>query len=152
MVWGAINHNFISSLIILRDTLTARRYIDQVLRPGLFPFIRRHQNVNNPLTFQQDNARPHTARLTMDFLNTNGINVMDFPAGSPDLNTIEHLWNELGRRLIERQHRPGSVRALAQALREEWNNIPIRLIRTLCRSMRPTLNACENANGGNTHY
>ena len=72
MVLGAINHNFRSSLIILKNTLTARRYIDQVLRPELLPLIRRHQKyVNNPLKFQQDNARPHTARLTMDFLNTN---------------------------------------------------------------------------------
>ena len=47
MVWGAINHNFKSSLIILRDTLTARRYTDQVLRPELRPLIRRHQTVNN---------------------------------------------------------------------------------------------------------
>ena len=152
MVWGAINHNFRSSLVILRNTLTARRYIDEVLRPELLPLIRRHQNVNNPLTFQQDNARPHTARLTMNFLNTNGVNIMDFPARSPDLNPIEHMWDELGRRLNKRQRRPGNVRELAQALREEWNNIPVRRIRTLCQSMRSRLTACENANGGHTHY
>ena len=152
MVWVAINHNFISSLIIFRNTLTARRYIDQVLRPELLLLIRRHQNVNNPPTFPQDNARPHNARLTMDFLNTNGVNVMDFPARSPDLNPIEHVWDELGRRLNKRQRRPGSVCELAQALREEWNNIPIRQIRTLCQSMRSRLTACENANGGYTRY
>ena len=152
MVWGAINHNFKSSLVILRDTLTARRYIDQVLCPELLPLIRRHQTVNNPLTFQQDNARAHTARITMDFLNTNGVNIMEFPARSPDLNPIEHVWDELGRRLKGRQRQPRSVPELAQALQEEWNNIPMRRIRAVCQSMRSRLRACENANGGHTRY
>ena len=102
--------------------------------------------------FQQDNARPHSARLTMDFLNTNGVNVVNFQARSLDLNPIEQLWDELGRRLYKRQHRPGSVRELGQALREEWNNIRIRQIRTLCQSMRSRLTAYENAKGGHTRY
>ncbi|XP_062586816.1 scavenger receptor class F member 2-like [Saccostrea cucullata] len=119
MVWGAINQNFKSSWIILRDTLTSRRYIDKVLRPELLPLIRRHQTVNNPLTFQQDNARSHTARITMDFLNVNRVNILEFPARSPVLNPIEHVWDELGRRLKRRQRQPASVPDLAQALQEE---------------------------------
>ena len=67
MVWGAINAGFRSNLIILDVTLTARRYIDGILNAVLLPLHRR-QRQNQNLIFQQDNARPHSARVTQDFL------------------------------------------------------------------------------------
>jgi transposase len=49
---------------------------------------------------------------------------------TPDLNSIEHLWNEVGRRV----RRPESIDQLQRALTDEWNNIPqafvMRLIGT----------------------
>ena len=55
MVWGIINCNFRSRLLI-NGYLSALRYIDDILRPEMRPLIRRQCNV---MTFQQDNARPH---------------------------------------------------------------------------------------------
>ena len=43
------------------------------------------------VTLMQDNARPHVARVTQ-FLQQNNVNVMPWPAVSPDLNPIEHKW------------------------------------------------------------
>jgi transposase len=37
---------------------------------------------------QQNNARPHAARVTMDYLEQNNINVLPWPSKSPDLNLI----------------------------------------------------------------
>ena len=98
---GAINAGFRSNLIILDGTLTARRYIDGILNPVLLPLLRR-QRQNQNLIFQQDNACPHSARVTQDFLRQNGVNVVDWPAVSPDMNPISHMWDELGRRVRER--------------------------------------------------
>ncbi len=60
----------------MNETLTARRYIDEILNPVVIPLLRRHGR-NQRLTLQQDNARAHSARLTQDFLRDSRIDVMD---------------------------------------------------------------------------
>ena len=151
MVWGAINHNLRSRLVICDGNLTARRYVDEILRPVLIPLLRRQPNANQ-LTFQHDNARPHSAAFTTNFLRQNGVDVMDWPSLSPDLNPIEHLWDELGRRIRRRQRPPQTLRELRQALEQEWDNIPRATIRRLCRSMPSRLRECLGNNGGHTRY
>ena len=54
----------------------------------------------------QDNARPHTARVVMDYLDQEEIEVMDRPARSPDLNPIENVWDIIYRRVRGRQNPP----------------------------------------------
>ena len=149
MVWGAINYNFRSRLLIIHGNLTARRYVDEILRPELVPQLRRQRR---PMIFQHDNARPHTARLTQDFLRQEGINVLPWPSKSPDLNVIEHLWDELGRRVRRRQQTPQTLRQLSTALQQEWDNIPRRTVRRLCSSMRSRLRHCLQNYGGHTRY
>ncbi|GFU71645.1 transposable element Tcb2 transposase [Trichonephila clavipes] len=64
MVWGVIAYDNWSTLIVMRGTLTGQRYVDDILRPHVGPFL----NGLPRAIFQQDNARPHTARVAQDFL------------------------------------------------------------------------------------
>ncbi|GFS58170.1 transposable element Tcb1 transposase [Trichonephila clavipes] len=64
MVWGAIAYDSRSTLIVMRGTLTGQRYVDDILRPHVGPFL----NGLPGAIFQQDNVRPHTARVAQDFL------------------------------------------------------------------------------------
>ncbi|GFX50598.1 transposable element Tcb1 transposase [Trichonephila clavipes] len=64
MVWGAITYDSRSTLIVMRGTLTGQRFVDDILRPHVGPFL----NGLPGAIFQQDNARPHTARVAQDFL------------------------------------------------------------------------------------
>ena len=82
MVWGEINHQGKPDLAVIRGNLNVQGYINDVLRPVVVPFI---NNQNGPVIFQQDNARPHTAGVTTQFLQGNNINVMQWPSMSPDL-------------------------------------------------------------------
>ncbi|KFM63742.1 Transposable element Tcb2 transposase, partial [Stegodyphus mimosarum] len=87
MVWGTISYDSRSSLVILRASLTAQRYADNILRPVALPFMSRHPGA----IFQHDNARPHTARISLKYLRA--VDTLSWPAKSPDLSPIEHIWN-----------------------------------------------------------
>ncbi|GFV77952.1 transposable element Tcb2 transposase [Trichonephila clavipes] len=64
MVWGAIAYDSQSTLIGMRGTLMGQRYVDDILRPHVGPFLNGLQGA----ILQRDNARPHTARIAKDFL------------------------------------------------------------------------------------
>ena len=53
--------------------------------------------------------------ITRQFLTTNNVNVLDFPANRPGLNPIEQVWDKLQRR-IRRNHEIHTVNNLAAAL------------------------------------
>ncbi|GFV57864.1 transposable element Tcb2 transposase [Trichonephila clavipes] len=77
MVWGAIAYDSRSNLIVMRGTLTGQRYFDDILRPHVGAFL----NGLPGATFQQDNARPHKARVAQDFLHH--FQTVPWPARTP---------------------------------------------------------------------
>ncbi|UYV77536.1 hypothetical protein LAZ67_15001410 [Cordylochernes scorpioides] len=93
MVWGAIAYDSRSPLLRIQGTMTAQRYVDDVLRPVTLPYL---QGVPNAL-YQQDNARPHTARISQQALQD--VQMLPWPPYSPELSPIEHVWDIIGRRL-----------------------------------------------------
>ncbi|GFU85972.1 transposable element Tcb2 transposase [Trichonephila clavipes] len=63
MVWGGISIGGRTDLHIIRNgTLTGRRYADEILRPHYAGAI------GDSFVFQDDNARPHRARLVENML------------------------------------------------------------------------------------
>ncbi|GFV72004.1 transposable element Tc1 transposase [Trichonephila clavipes] len=61
---------------------------------------------------------------------------MDWPAFSPDLNPIEHVWDTLGRCIAARLHHPENTQQLKQMLIEEWALLPQEMLHQLVLSMR----------------
>ncbi|GFX13843.1 transposable element Tc1 transposase [Trichonephila clavipes] len=124
MVWGAIAYDSTSPLVRIQGTLNAQRYVQNVLRPVEIPYI---QGLPNAI-FQQDNARPHTARISQQALR--GVQMLPWPAYSPDLLPIEHVSDVIGRRL-QTLPLPRTNDPLWQMVEREWRTIPQDTIRTL---------------------
>ena len=57
----------------------------------------------------KDNARPHVARLVAQHLANANIQHLKWPSVSLDLSPIEHMWDELERRLRQRDNQPQSL-------------------------------------------
>ncbi|GFU11514.1 integrase catalytic domain-containing protein [Trichonephila clavipes] len=93
MVWGAIAYDSRSTLIVMCGTLTGQRYVDNILRPHVGPFL----NGTPGTILQQDKARPHTARVSQDFLRH--FQTLPWPARFPDLSPVEHVWDQLKRQM-----------------------------------------------------
>jgi hypothetical protein len=85
--------------------------------------------------YQHDNAPCHKERSVRGWFVDNNVPEMEWPAQSPDLNPIEHLWDELEHRLRSRLQRPSSLTALATALQGEWAAIPPETFKHLVESL-----------------
>ncbi|GFV03187.1 transposable element Tcb2 transposase [Trichonephila clavipes] len=82
-----------------------------------------------------DDSRPHRANLVEDSLFEEGIVRMEWPACSPYMNPIEHVWDALGRRVAGRQPPPQTLQEQERAVLEEWDRIPQLVINSLIDSM-----------------
>ncbi len=85
---------------------------------------------------QHDNARPHVARICTQFLEATNIPVLAWPAYSPDMSPIEHVWDALDQRIRQRVPVPANIQQLRTAIEEKWTNIPQATINNLINSMQ----------------
>ena len=149
MVWAEICHDGCTQLKIVQGTLNAVKYRDDILEPIVLPFLPQ-RNLDH--AFQHDNAKCHVARVCQGFLNQNHIRILPWPALPSDLSPIEHLWDELGRRVCHRKHPTETLHELCDALGHEWKNIPQAFIQRLIGSMHRRCEAVIAARDGHARY
>ncbi|GFS53411.1 transposable element Tcb1 transposase [Trichonephila clavipes] len=96
--------------------------------------------------FQQDNALPHTARVSQVCLRA--VTTFPWPAQSPDLSAIQHIWDHLGRRVGH----PTSLNELEARFQQIWNEMSQDTIQNFYASMPDCIASCIRARGGSTGY
>ncbi|GBO26489.1 hypothetical protein AVEN_140022-1 [Araneus ventricosus] len=119
MVWAGVNgHTYL--YIIRNGALAAQRYGDQILRPIVVPYA---AAIGDKSVLKEDNARPHRARIVDNFLFDKGLLRMDWPAYSPDMSPVEHVWDILGRKVAGSLSPPGTIPQLEISLLQKWQII-----------------------------
>ena len=98
----------------------------------------------------QDNAPQHKSVLVRTWLFNHGIQCLDSPPYSPDLNPIENLWADLARRV--EQFQCDSMEELQDIVAEQWKETDKELLRKLARSMPERCQAVSDGKGEHTAF
>ncbi|GFY18650.1 transposable element Tcb2 transposase [Trichonephila clavipes] len=140
LVWGGIMLGSRTDLYIFdAGSVIGARYCNEIL----LPYVRLFRGAMGlQFLFMDDNAPCHRTVASEQLLQSEDIERMDWPARSPDLNPIAHVWDFLGRPLAARTLPPVTIRELRLALQDEWAAMPQQLIDTLILSMGRRCETC----------
>lgn len=148
-VWAGISYNNRTQLMVLPGNMNSQIYLDEVINNVLPVF---QHAIGNGFQFLDDNARPHRAARVLAALAIHDIQHLQLPPRSPDLNVIEHAWDQLQRALDNHQPSPETMQQLRELLPQLWNGLDQRIFNNLIESMPRRCRAVIEARGGYTLY
>jgi transposase len=150
MVWGGISFQGRTELVPINEgRMTAHRYITDILEPHVIPY---GPFIGDNFLLMHDNARPHVARIVSEYLEEVNVVAMNWPARSPDLNPIEHVWDHLGWAMQHHQAPIRNLNELQNQLGVIWDNMDQEYIHRLFEGLPRRMEAVIRARGGNTRY
>ncbi|KAI5150348.1 hypothetical protein ENBRE01_1441 [Enteropsectra breve] len=88
----------------------------------------------------------------MTWLEANGIECMEWPAYSPDLNPIENLWGILVLRVYANARQFDDIDQLKETLIKEWELISKDILESLILSMLERIIDVLASHGASTKY
>ena len=113
--WGCFSLSVVGNLVFIDGNMTAELYRD-ILQKNLQQSAKKLK-MGNTWWFQHDNNPKHTVRIVTNWFDREGIQRLKWPSFSLDMNSIEHLWNEVERRMKNEQ--PKNEKDLQECLTAE---------------------------------
>lgn len=132
MLWAAFSMHGRTHLCKCDGRMDSKKYIN-MLETELITFT--DDKMDGDFIFQQDNAAIHVSRQSRAWFQEKDIDLLDWPACSPDLNPIENLWGILVRRVYANGRQFATVPELYVAVCIAWREIPQNTIDSLINSM-----------------
>ena len=129
--WGCMSSAGVGKLVFIDGNMTGDMY-HRILENNLLDSVKM-LNLTNEWIFQHDNDPKHRAAIVISWLDENKINHINWPSFSPDLNPIEHLWEEVERRM--KKTSPRNVAELKECLMRMWKSIESQVCKKLVDSV-----------------
>jgi transposase len=151
MLWGCMTAFGVGHSCRIDGGMDAKLYTE-ILEGEMLGSLELHNLCHQDIVFQQDNDSKHTSKLAKTWFLEHGVEVLDWPAQSPDLNPIEHLWDYAKRRLANHENTPLSLHELWERVQVVWDAIPREVCEGLIDSMPRRIIAVLRNKGGYTKY
>src|SRR5580700_3442428 len=151
MVWGCMVWEGVGYACKIDGRMDAELYT-QILEEDLQASIKYYDKSLENIIFQQDNDPKHKSARARNWFKTNQVTLLPWPAQSPDMNPIEHLWQHLKTKPKEYPNPPNGILELWERVEKEWNSIDPSVVQNLIESMPRRVAALVKAKGGYTKY
>jgi hypothetical protein len=151
MVWSCFCAAGPGYICYIDGNMTAQDYCG-ILESDLLDSLEYYSDKISNSIFQHDNDPKHTAKLTLKWLEDSGVEVLDWPSQSSDLNPIEHMWSWLKKKLQQYQSMPRNKDEIWERVVETWYAFTAEECARLVESMPKRLEAVIKARGGHTKY
>lgn len=138
-VWGCFASNGVGKLVLIDGLMDAKQYV-KIIEKNVPRTARKLFGFDDYL-FQQDNDPKHTSERAYEAFDRLGIEVMEWPAQSPDLNPIENLWSYLDRKCKHRRCR--NAEELFRQLCEAWNSLDLEYLGALVGEYAEKMSSCD---------
>jgi transposase len=151
MIWGCMTAKGPGYMCKINGRMDQHLY-KQILEEDLVDTIKYYRLPKNRVIFQQDNDLKHTASSVREWLGQQDFEVLEWPAQSPDLNLIEHLWAWMKIRLNQFDRAPSGMLELWERTEEVWDKFGKDECRKLIHTMPARIQAVLKAKGHWTDY
>ena len=151
IVWGCMGWEGLGIMAEVEGRMDAQQYVD-ILEEHLGESVDKLGMEMEDFIFQQDNNPKHPSKKAQKWFQDNGIQLLDLPAQSPDLNPIEHLWSILKKRLNAYDTPAKGMWELWERTVKEQDDMGKEECQKLIESMPRRLEAVIKAKGGHTKY
>ena len=151
MIWGCMTVHGVGYMCRIEGRMDGSLY-EEILEDHVLETVEYYGMDRENFIFQQDNDSKHKSKKAQKWFKTHNVELLDWPAQSPDLNPIEHLWVHLKKKLGEYERAPVGMLELWERVQVEWDKIEPEVCHNLIESMPRRVAEVVKAKGGHTKY